>query len=102
MKKTLVLFAACFVFSAPLMVSADDRTGADIYKGKCAMCHAAGIANAPKLGDKDAWTSRLEAKGIDGLLESAKKGLNAMPPKGTCMDCTDPELANAIGHMIGD
>ena len=74
--------------------------GQKIYQASCQACHAAGVAGAPKLGDKDAWAPRI-AKGNDALLASVKNGLNAMPPKGACMSCSDAELRAAIAYMVG-
>ena len=76
------------------------RTGADIYKRYCFSCHAAGVAGAPKMGDAEAWTLRL-AKGQDVLLRSTIDGMVGMPAMGLCFDCSEQELASAIGHMSG-
>ena len=76
---------------------AGSRSGEQVYKAFCTACHEAGVANAPKLGDKAAWAPRL-ALGLDGLLKSAIAGKNAMPPKGGS-DGTDVELARAIVFM---
>jgi len=73
--------------------------GQKIYQKSCQACHIAGVAGAPKLGDKAAWAPRI-AKGNDALLSSAKNGLNAMPPMGTCMTCSDEELSAAIAYMV--
>jgi cytochrome c5 len=73
--------------------------GEAIYNKACIACHAVGVAGAPKLGDAAAWEPRI-AKGIDALLQSAINGLNAMPPRGTCMDCSDDDLRNGIEFMI--
>ncbi|MFY0676518.1 MAG: c-type cytochrome [Neptuniibacter sp.] len=97
MKKVLIAAAA-----AALMVPAAamaERDGATVYNTKCAMCHADGVANAPKLGSADDWAPRA-AMGIDGLLASALKGKGAMPPAGLCMDCSDGELKAAIEFMV--
>lgn len=75
------------------------RSGADIYKTTCATCHAAGIAGAPKLGDKAAWAPRI-AQGKDTLYKHAISGFNAMPPKGTCMTCSDDEIKATVDFMI--
>ena len=84
--------------AAPAAASAA-RSGEQVYNGPCKICHAVGVAGAPKLGDKAAWEPRA-AKGIDGLLTSATNGLNAMPPKGTCADCSADELKAAIEYML--
>ena len=78
------------------------RSGADVYAKSCTACHGSGLLNAPKTGDNAEWTARAEAKGgLDGLLKNAINGINAMPPKGTCSDCSDDELRAAIQHMSG-
>jgi cytochrome c5 len=84
--------------------AADTQTasadGQKIYQTSCQACHATGAAGAPKLGDKDAWAPRI-AKGNDALLSSVKNGLKAMPPKGTCMSCSEDELRAAMEYMVG-
>ena len=75
------------------------RSGESIYQSRCIVCHAAGLAGAPKLGDKNAWAPHV-AKGKDALLDSVTHGLNAMPPMGTCMDCSQAELMAAIDYML--
>ena len=72
-----------------------------VYNQTCAMCHAAGVAGAPKLGDKSAWKVRL-TKGMDKVLEKATKGFNAMPPKGNCPTCSQEELKAIITYMSSD
>ena len=74
-------------------------SGEEIYGKSCAMCHAGGTAGAPKFGDAAAWATRSE-KGLDGMLAIAKKGVNAMPPMGMCMTCSDDDLKAAISHMV--
>ncbi|MEX6500833.1 c-type cytochrome [Pseudomonas zhanjiangensis] len=76
------------------------RTADDIIAKHCGACHTAGVLGAPKIGDTAAWQARA-TNGIDGLLAHAISGLNAMPPKGTCNDCTDDELRAAIEKMSG-
>lgn len=81
--------------AAVAAVSAD--TGKKIYDTACMACHAAGVAGAPKLGDKAAWAPRLK-KGADVLHTSALKGLNAMPPKGGS-SASDEEIKAAVDYM---
>ncbi len=73
--------------------------GQKIYMQYCHICHESGLASAPKLGDKSDWTPRI-AEGMDTLFEHALKGYKAMPPKGTCMDCSDEDLKKAIEYMV--
>lgn len=74
------------------------RSGEEVMKTACAACHAAGIAGAPKIGDKAAWGPRGKG-GLDQLLGSAIKGKGAMPPRGGLPDLSDLELARAIVYM---
>lgn len=74
------------------------RSGKEIYT-KCQGCHNVGIGGAPKYGDKTAWQSRIK-RGMDDLLSVAKAGKGMMPPKGTCMDCSDTELRSVIQYMM--
>ncbi|NVK41848.1 MAG: cytochrome c5 family protein [Oceanospirillaceae bacterium] len=97
MKKVLTL-AAVAALALPLTANAE-RTGEELYNTKCSVCHASGVAGAPKFGNAEEWAPRAE-KGLDALLATAKSGLNAMPPMGTCMDCSDDELKGAIQYML--
>lgn len=74
------------------------RSGEDIVKATCGACHEAGVAGAPKIGDKAAWAPRIK-EGLSGLIAVATKGKGAMPPKGGAADLTDTELARAIVFM---
>ena len=74
------------------------RSGEEVYNTACTACHGAGILGAPKKGDVAAWNDRL-AKGMDKTLALAISGINAMPPKGNCANCSDDELKAAIEYM---
>ena len=75
------------------------RDGATVYGTFCIACHASGVSGAPKTGDAGDWAPRI-AQGRDVLNDHAIKGFNAMPAKGSCMDCSDDEVIAAIDHMI--
>lgn len=76
------------------------KSGAEIVASSCNSCHGAGVLGAPKIGDKDAWTQRLNAAGgVDGLLKVAIAGKNSMPPRGGTTS-TDEELRGAIVDML--
>lgn len=77
-----------------------DRAPEELYPTRCATCHAAGLLNAPKVHDAAAWKVRFDAKGIDGLVQSATNGLNAMPPRAMCNDCTPGEYKALIEYMM--
>lgn len=87
--------------SADLAVSgAQDAVGQKTYERYCIACHRDGLVGAPKFHDEHAWRTRLEGKTMDNLVASAIKGLNAMPAKGTCFECSDEELKSAIEYML--
>ena len=72
--------------------------GKAVYEKTCAVCHAAGIAGAPKFGDKAAWAPRI-ATGINTLHNSALHGKNAMPAKGGNLALTDADVTAAVDYM---
>jgi cytochrome c oxidase subunit 2 len=74
--------------------------GKKTYEGLCAACHGAGIAGAPKVGDKAAWTARL-AQGDATLAKHAIEGIRAMPAKGGNPALSDAEVKAAVEHMVG-
>ncbi len=86
---------------APEAAPAAGADGMAVYNRACMACHMTGAANAPKYGDKAAWDPRV-AKGMDALLQSAINGVpgTAMPPRGTCADCSDDDLKAAIEYMV--
>ena len=92
----------CKGVAAVAVAAGGARSVDDIVNKYCSACHTAGILGAPKIGETAAWKERADKEGgIDGLLATAIKGLNAMPPKGTCADCSDEELLGAIQKMSG-
>lgn len=93
--KTTALVALVF---ASGMTIADDAAINAKYDKSCKLCHDTGLMGAPKAGDVAAWAPRLE-KGNEVLMKHIKEGFNAMPPKGTCMDCTDEEFQKLLEKM---
>lgn len=77
------------------------RSGQQVYDQFCTACHATGVAGAPLLGDAAAWAPRID-QGMDTLWEHTLNGLNAMPPKGTCMNCSDEELRGVLDYMVAE
>ena len=73
--------------------------GKGVYEKTCAVCHATGLAGAPKFGDKAAWAPRI-ATGLNTLHNSALHGKNAMPPKGGNLALTDTDVAAAVDYMV--
>lgn len=97
--------AAAVVPAAPAVVAAAAPAAASkagvgeaLYKQACVVCHAAGVAGAPKFGDKAAWAPRIQT-GLDMLTASAIKGKNAMPPKGGS-SASDADIRAAVEYMV--
>ena len=76
------------------------KTGEEVYKSTCMACHGAGVANAPKFGDKKAWAMHL-MHGTEHVYENALKGKGAMPPKGGNLTLSDAEVKAAVDYMLG-
>ena len=85
--------------AADTTASAEPRSGEELYNGACAACHAAGVANAPMLGDAEAWATRGEV-GLDALVASAIKGKGTMVARGGS-NYTDEEMQRAVKHLTG-
>lgn len=73
--------------------------GAKVFASGCNVCHTAGVADAPKLGDKAAWAPRM-GQGIDALTAAVIKGKGAMPPRGAVANASDAELRGAVEYMV--
>lgn len=73
------------------------KSGEAVYQAQCVACHTAGVAGAPKLGDKGAWAVRVKT-GLDALVGSALKGKGAMAGQGGG-DHSDVEIARAVVYM---
>ena len=98
MKKMSLTLAAMLMAGAAGTALAEEPQ--QIYSTYCQACHAAGVAGAPKLGDTEAWAPRIE-KGMDTLVDHVVNGFNAMPPKGTCMSCSEEDLKATVDYMVG-
>lgn len=87
-----------------VVAQADTGLGKKAYNTICFVCHAQGVAGAPKLGDKAAWAPRI-AKGMDTLANNAINGFQGstgvMPPKGGLPSLSDEEVKAAVAYMVG-
>ena len=83
--------------------AAVDLAGEAVYNQACVACHGAGVAGAPKFGDKAAWAPRI-AQGMDTLHQHALNGFQGksgfMPPKGGRTDFTDQSVMNGVDYMV--
>jgi cytochrome c len=73
--------------------------GESVYQQACAMCHAAGVAEAPILGEQGEWAERI-ALGRDVLISSSINGKGFMPPKGGQTQLSDEDVITAVDFMI--
>lgn len=94
---TAVAAAAAPAAAKPAAASASDA-GKKVYDTYCAACHVAGVAGAPKFGDKAAWAPRI-ATGMDTLYSAVIKGKGAMPAKGGS-PASDDDIKAAVQYMV--
>ncbi len=73
--------------------------GKKVYDTTCVACHGAGIAGAPKFGDKAQWAAHLKL-GMDTLYHSALKGKGVMPAKGGNPSLSDGDVKAAVDYMV--
>jgi cytochrome c5 len=103
--------AAAMPAAMPIMASAPAvamaaapaaDAGKKLYDTTCQICHAAGIAGAPKLGDKAAWADRVkQAKTViyDHAIKGFQGKVGVMPPKGTAA-ASDEDVKAAVDYML--
>ena len=109
MKTSLVAVAAMFAMASiaddsqpqQLAQLSDGFNAEQKYMASCFACHSTGAAGAPKVGpgNADVWASRME-KGLDRVVNNAINGVNTMPAKGLCFDCTDADLRALVEYMV--
>ncbi len=96
-----VAAAAAPAASAPVKVAAADA-GKKLYDSVCMACHSAGVAGAPKFGDKAAWADRIK-QGVATLDQHAINGFQGktgmMPPKGGSQ-ASDEDVKAAVAYMM--
>ena len=86
--------------------TAENTVGKSVYGKTCAMCHAAGVAGAPKPGDKADWAPRI-AQGKDTLYKHAIEGFTGpdggvMPPKGGNPGLTEEQIHATVDWMLAN
>ena len=92
---------AAAAFASPGAVSAEEQeiTPQDVYLFACATCHQAGLNAAPKYGNKQAWSPRIE-QGRETLYKNTIEGKGAMPPKGGKPSLTEEQVEMAVDYMV--
>lgn len=83
--------------------AAENELGKSTYNKTCALCHGAGVAGAPKPGDKADWAPRI-AQGMDTVYKHAIEGFTgskgAMPARGGGASLTDEQVKAAVDFMV--
>ena len=95
--KSFIFILPC-LFSAMFSQIANAQSGENTYKQVCAACHASGVLNAPKFGDKAMWAP-LIAEGQITLTAHAYVGVRGMPPKGGNPNLTVEGFSDAVAYM---
>jgi cytochrome c5 len=77
--------------------------GEETFKAVCSACHGAGVAGAPKVGDRAVWAPRI-AQGKPTLYEHALKGFQGkagvMIAKGGRSDLPDDLVKQTVDYMV--
>ncbi|MGW8309028.1 MAG: c-type cytochrome [Achromobacter pulmonis] len=84
---------------APQQTAAVNPAGEKLYKSVCFACHATGVANAPKFGDKAAWEPYIKT-GMDAMVKVAMQGKPPMPPKGGAANASEDDIRAAVQYMV--
>lgn len=74
------------------------KSGEEVVKAVCSVCHGSGVLGSPKIGDQAAWGPRI-AQGYETLVQNATKGIRMMPAKGGNPALSDAEVADAVAYM---
>jgi cytochrome c5 len=98
------------VMGLPIQVALADqvpvaslKNGRDVYVTVCSSCHDGGIAGAPKIRDKAAWSARL-GEGMGLLYLHSLKGYTGksgmMPARGGRPDLPTELVKQAVDYMV--
>ncbi|HEX9184407.1 MAG TPA: c(7)-type cytochrome triheme domain-containing protein [Burkholderiales bacterium] len=100
MRTILVMQLAAGALAALALPPLHAQEGKQTYEQKCAVCHAAGLAGAPRPGNAADWAPRLKA-GKAAVYRNALQGtLRGMPPKGGNPDLPDAAVRAAADYMM--
>lgn len=101
--RKLIAFAAALVVAGMLTSSASAQTAGDLYKAKCAVCHAAdGSGDTPagkKMGVKSLSAPEVAKNSDATWFEITKKGKGKMP--GYEGKLTDDQIKDVIKYIRG-
>ena len=94
----LAEYQATVAAAEPAPAVTGEVNGETVYNGLCMACHGAGVSGAPIPGSDDL-VARLDERGLEGLINNAINGLNAMPARGGNPALTDEQIRAAVEFM---
>ena len=97
--QSALLFGSVMAISSPAFADEKNASGAHIYKEVCSVCHTPGVANAPKLGEQNAWKKLID-EGQIIITAHGYVGVRAMPPKGGKEELSVEQFAEALNYMV--
>jgi cytochrome c5 len=100
MKFAVIIVTSVVALSSMGRAAAADE-GKATYNKVCAVCHAKGMAGAPKLGDKLLWEPRIKKGGSDAMTASVIAGKGVMAPRAGQASLSDADIRAAVDYMIG-
>lgn len=89
------------VWLTAVSASSYAQQGEATYKAVCAVCHTAGVANAPKVGDQKKWAPLIR-EGQAILTAHGYVGIRGMPAKGGKPDLSVEDFAQAVVFMVNN
>jgi len=98
LETTLFMILCCSLSLTAGAAAPALKSGEQVYKEVCMVCHAAGVANAPKFADKKMWAP-LIAEGQAVLTAHAWVGIRGMPAKGGNPNLSLEEFSRAAAYM---
>ncbi len=99
MKSYTLTYLFIFVSFISLPTSAWANSAENTYKTVCSVCHTAGVADAPKLGDKTKWAPLIK-EGQVQLTAHGYVGVRGMPAKGGKPDLGVQDFAASVVYMV--
>ncbi|MCK5894301.1 MAG: cytochrome c5 family protein [Endozoicomonadaceae bacterium] len=84
-----------------IQTAAGGQSPEAVYQKACKVCHASGLAGAPRMGHVADWKVRRELT-MEALLHSVVQGKGSMPAKGMCMDCSTEDFVAVIRYMMSE
>jgi len=94
--KTFIALLSALIASATAAA-----TPAEQYIQYCTMCHLPGVHGAPRVGDREDWTQRLQP-GLNSVYRNAINGVpnTAMLARGGQTAISDTEIRAVVDYMI--